>query len=171
MTVINSKLNSGAEGLLVLEAAKLLESGKNYEQVVEIIEETINRAKIYVSVNTFKYMVRGGRVSAMKGFIGKILNLKPIISIDENGKGIAFGKTFSTKANTKKILDIVKKANQENRIISYNVVHANCHIKASELALKLTENLGQAPEYITEISPVVGLNAGILAIAVSFISC
>ncbi|MBW9159689.1 DegV family protein [Clostridium tagluense] len=136
MTVINSKLNSGAEGLLVLEAAKLLESGKNYEQVVEIIEETINRAKIYVSVNTFKYMVRGGRVSAMKGFIGKILNLKPIISIDENGKGIAFGKTFSTKANTKKILDIVKKANQENRIISYNVVHANCHIKASELALK-----------------------------------
>ncbi|GCD11971.1 DAK2 domain-containing protein [Clostridium tagluense] len=171
ITVINSKLNSGAEGLLVLEAAKLLESGKNYEQVVEIIEETINRAKIYVSVNTFKYMVRGGRVSAMKGFIGKILNLKPIISIDENGKGIAFGKTFSTKANTKKILDIVKKANQENRIISYNVVHANCHIKASELALKLTENLGQAPEYITEISPVVGLNAGIGAIAVSFISC
>ncbi|MBZ9623519.1 DegV family EDD domain-containing protein [Clostridium sp. FP2] len=54
ITVINSKLNSGAEGLLVLEAAKLLESGKNYEQVVEIIEETINRAKIYVSVQNTK---------------------------------------------------------------------------------------------------------------------
>lgn len=171
ITVINSKLNSGAEGLLVLEAAKLLESGKNYEQVVDIIEETIKKSKIYVSVNTFKYMVKGGRVSATKGFIGKILNLKPIISIDENGKGIAFGKTFSTRANTKKIMDIVKKANEENKIRSYSVVHANAHIKASELALKLTQNLGQAPEYITEISPVVGLNAGIGAIAVSFISC
>lgn len=102
ITVINSKLNSGAEGLVVLKAAKELEKGKSYEEVVEIIEDSIKKAKIYVSVDTFKYMVKGGRVSPMKGFIGKILNLKPIISIDENGKGIAFGKAFSAKANTKK---------------------------------------------------------------------
>ncbi|MGH4141085.1 DAK2 domain-containing protein [Clostridium sp.] len=170
ITVINSKLNSGAQGLLVLEAAKLLEDGKNHEEVVKLIKNTIKKAKIYVSVNNFKYMVRGGRVSAMKGFIGKVLNLKSIVSIDENGKGIAFGKTFSSKANIKKILDIVKSANEKNKIISYSVVHANASVKASELSLKLTESLGQPPEYITEISPVVGLNAGIGAIAVSFIT-
>jgi DegV family protein with EDD domain len=170
ITVINSKLNSGAQGLLVLDAAKLLEAGKNYEEVVDIIKDTVKKTKIYVSVNTFKYMVRGGRVSAMKGFIGKVLNLKPIVSIDENGKGIAFGKTFSAKANTKKILDIVKSANGKNKIRSYSVVHANANAKAIELSLKLTESLGQPPEYITEISPVVGLNAGIGAIAVSFIT-
>ncbi|MGV8984375.1 DAK2 domain-containing protein [Clostridium sp.] len=170
INVINSKLNSGAQGLLVLKAAKLLEDGKNYEEVVEIIKSSIKKAKIYVSVNTFKYMVKGGRVSAMKGFIGKISNLKPIISIDENGKGIAFGKTFSTKANTKKILDIVNKANEKSKISSYSVVHANANMKAIELSLKLTKSLGQPPEYITEISPVVGLNAGIGAIAVSFIT-
>ncbi|MCA1075821.1 DegV family protein [Clostridium bowmanii] len=53
---------------------------------------------------------------------------------------------------------------------SYSVVHANANAKANELSLKLTESLGQPPEYITEISPVVGLNAGIGAIAVSFIT-
>jgi DegV family protein with EDD domain len=170
ITVINSKLNSGAEGLLVLKAAKELENGKNYEDVVDIIEDGIKEAKIYVSVNTFKYMVKGGRVSAMKGFIGKMLNLKPIISIDENGKGVAFGKAFSAKSNTEKILRIVKKANSENKIISYSIVHANALKKANEYSLKLTEALGQPPEYITEISPVVGLNAGIGSIAVSYIS-
>jgi len=170
ITVINSKLNSGAEGLLVLQAAKELEVGKNHEEVVEIIKNNIKKARIYVSVNTFKYMVRGGRVSAMKGFIGKIFNFKPIVSIDENGKGIVFGKTFSKKANIKKIMEIVKKANEENKIKSYSIVHANALLKAEELSLKLTQTLGQSPEYITEISPIVGLNAGIGAIAVSFIS-
>jgi len=170
ITVINSKLNSGAEGLLVLEAAKALELGKGHEEVVGIIEASLKKARIYVSVSTFKYMVKGGRVSPMKGFIGKMLNLKPIISIDANGKGIAFDKTFSKKSNTKKILKIVKKANEENKIISYNIVHANALIKAKELSLQLTKTLGHAPEYITEISPIVGLNAGIGAVAVSFIS-
>ena len=170
ITVIDSKLNSGAEGLLVLQAAKELDVGKNHEEVVEIIKNNIKKAKIYVSVNTFKYMVRGGRVSAMKGFIGKIFNFKPIVSIDENGKGIVFGKTFSKKANIKKIIEIVKKANEKNKIKSYSIVHANALLKAEELSLKLTQALGQSPEYITEISPIVGLNAGIGAIAVSFIS-
>lgn len=167
--VINSKLNSGAEGLVVLKAARELEKGKGYEEVVEIIETAIKKAKIYVSVDTFKYMVKGGRVSPMKGFIGKVLNLKPIISIDENGKGIAFGKAFSAKSNTKKIIEIVDNANKENKIVSYSIVHANVPVKAGELGLSLTNILGQAPEYITEISPIVGLNAGIGAVAVSFI--
>lgn len=85
-------------------------------------------------------------------------------------KGIAFGKAFSEKTNTQKILGIVKSANNENRIISYSIVHANCLKKANEYSLKLTKIIGQPPEYITEISPVVGLNAGIGAIAVSYIS-
>ncbi|WP_318247417.1 DegV family protein [Clostridium bowmanii] len=63
-----------------------------------------------------------------------------------------------------------KSANKKNKISSYSVVHANANAKANELSLKLTESLGQPPEYITEISPVVGLNAGIGAIAVSFIT-
>jgi len=170
ITVINSNLNSGAEGLIVLEAARELENGKSYKEVVDIIKEKIKKTKIYVSVNTFKYMVKGGRVSSILGFVGKILNLKPIISIDENGKGIAFGKTFSKRANTKKILKIVKGANEENKIISYSIVHASSLLRAEELSLKLREALGYGPEYITEISPVVGLNAGIGAIAVSFIT-
>lgn len=170
ITVIDSKLNSGAEGLLVLKAALELENGKNYNEVINIIEGAIKKTKTYVSVNTFKYMVKGGRVSAMKGFIGKMLNLKPIISIDENGKGVAFGKAFSAKANTHKILEIVKKANSERKIISYSIVHANCLEKANEYSLKLTQTLGQPPQYVTEISPVVGLNAGIGAIAVSYIT-
>lgn len=170
ITVINSKLNSGAQGLLVLKTARELEGGKSYENVVETIQNSIDKSKIFVSVDSFKYMVRGGRVSKITGFIGNILNLKPIVSIDENGKGIAFGNTFSLKSNKNKIIDIVKKSNTEKKIVSYSIVHAHCESKAAELEKTLTKLLAQPPEYITEISPVVGLNAGIGAVAVAFIT-
>lgn len=170
IAVINSKLNSGAEGLLVLQAAKAINSGKSHDQVVNMIESYIEKTRIYVSVNTLKYMVKGGRISAVKGVMGKILNLKPIVSIDHTGKGVAFGKAFSSKANINKIIDNINKANLENKIMSYCIVHANAFQKAEDLKLKLTDMLGQEPVYITEISPIVGLNAGVGSVAVAYLT-
>ncbi len=169
IAVIDTKQNSGAEGLLVLHAAKALEQGKGHEEIVNLIEYTLQKTKIYVSINTFKYMVKGGRVSKAIGILGKLLNIKPIISIDENGKGIAFGKAFSSKSNIKKILQLVTEDHQENRIKSYCVVHAHAPQRATLIGDQLTGLLGKAPDYITEISPIVGLNAGKGAVAVAYI--
>ena len=166
--VIDSKLNSGAQGLLVLDAAKMLDQGLGFEQVVDCIERQIEKTKIYVSIKTLKYMVRGGRISQMKGLVGKILNVKPIISIDKDGKGIAFGKAFTSKANLNKIVKIVEGAHREKGIKSFSVVHAHSEAQAKVLGAELTQILGMSPEYITEISTIVGLNAGVGAIAVSF---
>lgn len=167
--VIDSKLNSGAEGLLVLEAARQLDQGKNFEEAVTYIENQIRKTKIYVSIKTLKYMVRGGRISPLKGIVGKMVNLKPIVSIDENGKGIAFGKAFTSGGNRDKILDLIKTADREHQIKSFSVVHAHAEPQARELADRVTALLGIQPEYITEISAIVGMNAGVGAIAVSFI--
>ncbi len=166
--VIDSKLNSGAQGLLVLEASKVLDQGYSFEETINHIERQIEKTKIYVSIKTLKYMVRGGRISQMKGLIGKILNVKPIISIDKEGKGIAFGKAFTSKSNSKKIIKLVKEAHQEKAIKSFSVVHAHSEAHAKELAAQLTKVLGMSPEYIAEISTIVGLNAGVGAVAVSF---
>lgn len=167
--VINSKLNSGAQGLLVLEAAKQLDLGCDLDQVLTHIEKQIKKAKIYVSVKNLKYMVRGGRISPLKGIVGHVLNLKPIVSIDEFGNGTAFGKAFTISANINKIIEIVNEANRESRITSYCVVHAQSEKQAKEIAKRLTADLGIELEYITEISTIVGLNAGVGATAVSFI--
>ncbi len=169
VAVIDTRKNSGAEGLLVMKAAEAIEAGKTLEEVVEMVNEWIPRTHIYVSVATFEYMVRGGRVSPMKGKLGKWLNLKPIVSLDENGKGIAFGSAFSQKANTKKILGIVEKHHQEAAIEKYCVVHADAAEKAREYARELEKITGKSPEYITEISPIVALNAGRGAVAVALI--
>jgi len=169
VAVIDTRKNSGAEGLLVMKAAEAIEEGKSLEEVVELVNKWIPLTHIYVSVATFEYMVRGGRVSPMKGKLGKWLNLKPIVSLDENGKGIAFGSAFSQKANTHKIMGIVEKHHQEAAVERYCVVHADAAEKAKEYARELEKITGKPPVYITEISPIVALNAGRGAVAVAMV--
>jgi uncharacterized protein len=169
INVIDTKKNSGAEGLLVMKAAEAIHEGKTLDEVTDLVKQWIPLTHIFVSVATFEYMVRGGRVSPMKGKMAKWMNLKPIVSLDEDGKGIAFGKAFSRSANTRKIMEIVAKMNRENPVERYCVVHADAFDKAEEFAGLLEEMTGKPPAYITEISPIVALNAGRGAVAVALV--
>lgn len=170
ISVIDSKLDSGAQGLLVLKAAEELAKGNPYEEVLINIEDTIKKTKIFVNVDTLDYMVRGGRVSPLKGTLAKIANLKPIVSLDENGFGTAFGASFSRKGAMKKLIRLVDKINKEKGIIRYSLVHSNALGKVKEYEKEFVKILGFSPDYTEEISPVIGLNAGEKAVAISFIT-
>ena len=95
--VVDSKQNSGAQGLVVIEAAKMAFEGKSAEEIVDFIPSLAARTKIFVSVKTLKYMVRQGRVSKVTGIIGKIMNLKPVIGLGKDGSGIIAAKSFSLR--------------------------------------------------------------------------
>jgi len=90
-----------------------------------------------------------------------MLNLKPIISLDEDGKGIAFGKSFSRQGNMEKIKKLVAAFGQEDKVWNYAIVHARAQDRAQDYAADLEKALGKAPAYIQEISPVVGAHNGI----------
>jgi len=167
IAVIDSRLNSAAQGLVALSAAESAACGQPFEGIVALANDAIARARIFVSVATFKYMVRGGRVSALKGFIAAVTNLKPIVSLDSEGKGIAFAASFSQNGSKRKILRHVAK--NRAAISRYAVVHAAAPELAREYARELEALLGKAPEYVMEISPAVGIHAGIGAVAVAYL--
>jgi hypothetical protein len=165
VTVIDSRLNSAAQGLLVIGTARDAAEGMTSEEIIERAEKRIKRTSIFVSVATFKYMVRGGRVSKLKGLIGTLTNLKPIVSIDSEGKGYAFGASFSQDGSRRKIIKHIKKRKED--IENYAVVHGAAADRAMKFAEELKSVTGKEPEYIMEISPIVGIHAGIGAVAVA----
>ncbi len=165
VSVVNSRLNSGAQGLMVKKAAELIEQGKDHDEIVSILEDTVSRTNIYVSVSDFQYMVRGGRVSPLKGAAAKILNLKPIISLDEEGKGTAFASALSQRGNLKKIVSIAEEVKKKGSLDRYAVVHAAAPERAETYRKIFTEMFGQEPEFVQEISSVVALSAGLGAVA------
>lgn len=169
VAVIDTLKNSGAQGLLVVKAAEAIQNGKSFEEVKSLVHKLIPQTHIFVSVATFEYMVRGGRVSPIKGKLAKWLNLKPIVSLDNKGKGIAFAKAFSRKANTRKIMEIVSRIHHEKPVQEYCIVHGDALEKAEEFREKLVKILGKEPMYITGISPIVALSSGKEAVAVSLV--
>lgn len=167
--VINSKQNSGAEGLLVMKAAELIDAGLSIDEIENTIVDLTGKSKILVSVKTLKYMVRSGRVSKVTGIIGKIMNLKPIISIDENGQGIIFEKSLSIKSSNQKIEKHIREIVEQHGIDSFAIVHANAPERAKQYAEQYQKIIGKEPAYVMDISTIVAMNAGIGTVAIAYI--
>ena len=169
ISVINSKNLSGALGLIVLRVAQAIESGHSHEQVVNMAENWILNTRIFVSVKNLKYMIRGGRLSAAKGLIARMMNVNPIISIDESGKAIMFDKAFNQKTNMEKVMGHIKKIFQEKKIWNYIVLHANNSNAADWYSEKMQTLTGITPVSVVNISPVIGANAGVGAASVALL--
>jgi uncharacterized protein len=168
ISVINSKNLSGALGLIILRIAQAIDEGQSHDRIVEMAEKWVADSRIFVSVKTLKYMVRGGRVSHFKGLIAKLLNVNPIVSMDENGKSIVFGKTYSQKSNMEKVMDHIKVISKEKNIWNYIVLHANNDEGSLWYANSMKNLTGKEPISVVNISPVIGANAGIGAASVAF---
>jgi uncharacterized protein len=169
ISVINSKNLSGALGLLVLRAAKAIEDGYQHDDVVNLIQELTHNLKIFVSVNDIKYLIRGGRLSATKGLFAKLLNINPIISIDDSGKAIVMDKSFNKKANMEKVISHISKIKNEKQIWNYVVLHAQNEDDARWYVDKMELITGIKPVSVVNISPVIGANTGIGASAVAIL--
>jgi uncharacterized protein len=167
ITVLNSRNLSGSLGLIVLRIAQAIESGYSHDEIVKLAEKWIKNTRIFVSVKTLKYMIRGGRLSAARGLIARILNVNPVVSLDETGKAIIFGKTFSQDANMELVMKYIRKINYDNKIWNYIIMHAG-NPEAAEWYSERMENLtGKMPVSVVNISPVIGANAGIGAASVA----
>ncbi|MBK7132029.1 MAG: DegV family EDD domain-containing protein [Bacteroidales bacterium] len=167
ITAINSKNLSGALGLLVLRAARAIEEGKSHDEIVQMTTKWTSDLKIFVSVRDIIYLIRGGRLSAAKGLIARLLNINPIVSIDETGKAIVFDKSFNQKANMEKVMGHIAKICSEKKIWNYVVLHANNDEAAKWYAERMEEVTGLPPVSSVNISPIIGANAGIGAAAVA----
>ncbi len=169
VTVLNSRNLSGSLGLIMLRTAQAIEDGVSHDEVVTMAEKWIRNTRIYVSVKTLKYLVRGGRVSATKGLIAKILNINPIVSIDETGKAVLFDRTFSQKSNMVKVMSHIRKINDSQKIWNYIVLHANNKKSADWFSEKMEKLTGMKPVSVVNISPVIGANAGAGAASVALL--
>jgi DegV family protein with EDD domain len=167
ITVINSKNLSGALGLLILRAARAIEAGSSHEEIVAMTEKWIEDSSIFVSVKTLKYMVRGGRVSAFRGFIARLLNVNPIVAMDRNGNSYVFGKAYSQRANMEMVMQHITDLCKDREIWNYIVLHAHSQEAADWYTGRMKAFTGREPVAVVNISPVIGANAGIGTAAVA----
>ncbi|HNT00404.1 MAG TPA: DegV family protein [Candidatus Saccharicenans sp.] len=165
--IVDSRHISGSSGLIV---ERLLEGWSEGTQDVDELarraEELIARTEILVDIKTLKYLVKGGRVSPMKGLLAKLLNIKPIITINKLGQAVPCRQSFSRRQNFKKILKMIRKRQAVHPVHSFSIVHAGNRPRAEAYAREIERITGRQVSFIEEASPVVGVHNGLGAVGV-----
>lgn len=166
-TVFNTKILSVPEGLQVLEAADLIEAGKTYEEIIELLPSIRERSFGYYTVDTLLYLKKGGRIGKVAGTVGELLNLKPIISLNEDGIYYTVSKVRGRKQSFSKLIDILKGHLGKGKCIVH-VLHGNALNDAKEL-MELIKGLNNIVDLdICQIGPalVVHTGPGLLGLAI-----
>lgn len=166
IVVIDSLNASCGEGILVLKAHELMKKGKSIDEIKDELEKLVPYVCSYFTVEQLKYLVRGGRLSKFSGIVGTILNIKPVLRVDENGKLVSYKKVISRKKSLAEMQNTMlnKIADKQNVLIS----HAEAEEEALELKKQLKETLN-VDAIVTELTQVIGCHTGPGLIAVFFI--
>ena len=167
VAIVNSRHLSVSEALVVLRVAEAVSASRSFAEISREAEDWAAKTKLWVDIRTLKYMVRGGRVSPLKGLLAAALNIRPIVTLDAEGKAIILGKSFSRRQNMKKILGLIRTATEGRCVWNYGLVHAQNPYRALRYAHTLEEMLGKKVAFISDVSPVVGVHNGIGVVGVA----
>ncbi|MCF8368740.1 MAG: DegV family EDD domain-containing protein [Bacteroidales bacterium] len=160
IAVFSSNKLTNALGLMVLRAAEAIESGLSYEDLKIAIEDWKLKAHLMVSAQSLKYMIKSGRVSTVKGFLGKLMGVQPIVVVNAEGKAELFGKPTSTKQAMKLVIEEAAKLMDGKKIWGYSVSHANNPEGANWYVNEMEQITGLKPRFVNSVSPVLGTHVG-----------
>lgn len=171
ITVVDSLAASLGQGLLVYLAQKKKEEGVSMEDVARWTEENKNHMVHLFTVDDLNHLYRGGRVSKTTAVLGGMLNIKPILHVDEEGHLIPVGKIRGRK---KSLLELA--ALMDKQIGSYGescdtvfISHGDCLEEAEFLASKIKEKYRIKTEIINYVGAVIGAHSGPGTMALFFV--
>lgn len=167
INLFNSRSLTAGLGLQVLRAARAIEEGQSHDEVSGKMAEWRSKSHVLVSVTTLKYIVRSGRVSPFKSFIAKALDLKPIITVNEEGRSELLDKSFSEVSSRKKLLRTIKNRMNGKQVWEYAITHANNPDTANLYAMEMERMTGKKPLFIDHASPALVANTGSGVVALS----
>ena len=157
--VFDSKSLTIGEAAIVEECGEMLKKGKSFEEVVKALPEIQSRVTVYYAVDTLKYLIKGGRIGKVSGTIGEILNIKPIISINNDGVYYTYAKAKGKKKAISKLVDIAREALKHTPCKIW-VMHGGAYeeVKAFSQTIAALPNITRLS--FGEISPVAGVHTG-----------
>ncbi len=150
-------------GLLVYHAIKKKEAGESMENIRLWVEENKLRALHLFSVDDLMYLKRTGRLSAVTAAVGTLLNLKPILKCDKEGKIVVFDKVKGRKNILKYYMNIIEQNYDENDDITtevMSIVHANNLEAAEALKAMIEEQYHFKNIILQDVGPVIGAHTG-----------
>ncbi|MCP1123980.1 fatty acid-binding protein DegV [Bacillus sp. AFS018417] len=169
LDIIDTKCASTGQGLVVLEAAKMAQNGATKEEILNRIDFMTEHMEHIFTVADLQYLVRGGRLSKVAGFIGGLLNIKPILNV-EDGKLIPLEKIRGRKKVFQRIVDIMETRGKDLKNQTIGISHGDDLESVNILTEMITQKFGCKVFVVNSIGAAVGAHAGPGTLAIFFLN-
>lgn len=169
IAIIDVLTASLGQGLMVIKAMEMKKKGASFEEIVNYLEETKMNLNTYITVNDLNHLKRGGRISSAAALFGTVLHIKPVLTLNNEGRVIPVIKVKGRKNAIGKLAEFVhnKIENPEEQIIT--ISHGDAQSEAEKLKELILKEFKVKEVIINHIGPVVGTFGGPGALAVFFI--
>lgn len=169
VTVVDSDFTSRSMGIIVREAANAAKEGKSAEEVLEVIESTRERTKLYLTVLNLDNLIKGGRISRVMGAFSNLLNIKLFLEVI-NGKIEIVQKGRGLKSLQKKYDEVFEEMKAcPNGIQEIGIMHAGLNEFNQTQIDTLRELFPDAKFTIVMTSPIIMSHTGVDAMAVTYL--
>lgn len=169
LVAIDTLAAAGGQGIIVWAAAKMRQEGKSLEEVAEWVNNNLLRISHWFTVDDLTYLFRGGRLSKTSAWAGTLLNIKPVLHVDQEGRLVPIEKVRGRKKSLMACVNMMEKlgynADSELPII---INHGDCREDAEFVREEIEKRYGEHHFIISELDPVIGAHTGPGIIALFF---
>jgi len=155
--VIDSRTGCGGMGMLVLAAVAAADAGEPVEAVIERVGAAREDLRMWFAIDTLEYLRRGGRIGAARAWMGSALQIKPILTLDDE---ITPVERVRTRRRVFERLVQYAQELKDNGNDAWVVQHIRDPENAQRLVERCREVMGSEPLFISEIGPVIGAHTG-----------
>lgn len=169
--VVDTLAASGGQGLLVWYAVQHARAGETIDQVRDWVEENKLHLAHWFTVDDLMFLFRGGRVSKTAAWAGTLLNIKPVLHVDDEGHLIPMEKVRGRKKSLNAVIDHMEKSAitpiDEQMVF---ITHGDCIEDAEYVAAQVKERFGVKEVVINYVDPVIGAHSGPGTMALFFLA-
>lgn len=169
LTIIDSKAASMGFGMIVYKALRMLEEGALKSEIIDTVNFFVEHVNEVFTVETLEYLYKGGRLSRSSAIAGGILDIKPIIKVDREGKLVSCDKVRGRNKSLKALVDMVGEigAELENQVIG--LVHGDDKETLDKVRQMLTEKYGCKNFVESYVGCAIGAHTGPGIIGITFL--
>ena len=156
--VVDTLCAALGQGLLLINACRRRDAGMDIDELTAWVEENKLRLCHWVTVDDLNHLKRGGRISAATALVGGMLNIKPIIHVDDEGRLVNVGKCRGRKAAISYLAD--KISSEATDLDTIAIAHGDCPEDAAALEAMIREKCGVKTVITGYVGGVIGAHTG-----------
>lgn len=150
-----------ASGFVALYAAEQIEAGLPFDEVIAKTQAAVKKSTILFGVGTLEYLMKGGRIGKVSGILGSALNIKPIISCNEDGIYDTVAKVRGRKQSIQKLIAMTREKLGQHKNYYLSICHGDDYEEMLLMKEQLNDLVAGAKIYAEgQISPVLGVHTG-----------